>query len=511
MTSLQDLSWAEAGLGAAALFSLIESRRRFSLQWPALQWPTGLLPIFLPWGEVPRYLKKINQEFGFLNTLGMGQQVAVYVLRSHAGSEKPPGAGENSVPPENFGQALEVEHIIQRALSEKKTLLMIGAPTSGKTTLLQVLAVRSTDREAYRRFGFSTPRIPFYIPAREINFELPVVTALQQALLQTSCPISAKGLKRAVQARRAFFLVDGLDEVPAGDERRKACAWIESAQQWCGMDAPFIVTCRAAATQEDVQFSMPYLTVAVRNLALLQSRSLRAVSETRMPPRYLNVAEDQAEYVLIAPHAVPTILLGAKKSAPGYHYYLSKIPVTNRLYRRFVEATQHRPPAFHDDPEFNREDCPVVGVDWEDAQAYCAWLTEQEARLRPSGGKGQAGNIYRLPLEEEWEWAAGGGKRKYPWGDAAPQNTHANFNSANQAFTPVNAFPDGATPDGLTDLAGNVWEWTATWQDEKQEQRVVRGGAAFNDEVALRCVSRDHNTKKPMRFAGFRVARIVAD
>jgi formylglycine-generating enzyme required for sulfatase activity len=61
------------------------------------------------------------------------------------------------------------------------------------------------------------------------------------------------------------------------------------------------------------------------------------------------------------------------------------------------------------------------------------------------------------------------------------------------------------------DMAGNVWEWTATWQDEKKEQRLVRGGGGFNDEVALRCVARDHNMKKLSRFVGFRVARIVPD
>lgn len=498
MTSFHDFTWAGVGLGAAVLFSLIVSRRRLTLPWP--------LPIFLPWGEVPRYVKKINQAFGFLNTLGMSQQVAIYVLKSQSGAEKPFGGGGDFSGAERFGQALEVEHVIQRALSEQKTLLLIGAPTSGKTTLLQVLAVRSTDREAYRRFGFPTPRIPFYIPAREINFALPVAAALQQALLQTSCPISTKGLQRAVQARRAFFLLDGLDEIPAGDERRRACAWIEAARQWSGVDTPFIVTCRAAAILEDVQFNIPYLMVAIRNPALLPRRALRAVSETRMPPRYYHVAENNAEYILLTPPAVPTILLGAKKTAPSYHYYLSKLPVTNQLYREFVAATQHRPPAFWDDEEFNRDDYPVVGVDWEDAQAYCQWLTEQ------ARSKGQAASdiIYRLPLEEEWEWAAGGGRRKYPWGETMPQENLANFGGANQGLTPVQAFPDGATPDGLMDMSGNVWEWTATWLDEKHEQRVVRGGAAFNDEVALRCVARDGNTNKAMRFVGFRVARIVA-
>jgi hypothetical protein len=110
----------------------------------------------------------------------------------------------------------------------------------------------------------------------------------------------------------------------------------------------------------------------------LQYRSLRAVSESRMPPRFFNAAEDQAEYVLISPPSVPVFLLGAKKSAPAYYYYLAKFPVTNLLYRKFIEATSHRLPAFWEDPEFNGDDCPVVGVDWEDAQAYCAWLTQQE-------------------------------------------------------------------------------------------------------------------------------------
>lgn len=501
MTSFHDFGWAGVGFGAAVLFSLIEARRQFTLAWPA-----GFLPFFLMWGEVPRYVKRINQTFGFLNTLGMSQQVAIYVLRSHAGTEKTFGTEGDFTPAEKFEQALEIEHVIQRALNEKKALLMIGAPTSGKTTLLQVLAVRSTDREAYQRLGFSKPRVPFYIPAREIDFALPVAAALQQALLQTSCPISAKGLQRAVQARRAFFLVDGLDEIPAGDERRRACTWIEAAQQWCGVDTPFIVTCRATAILEDIQFSIPYLTVAMRNLALLQMRTLRAVSESRMPPRYLNATENNTEYVLLAPPAVPTILLGAQKSAPSYYYYLSRFPVTNQLYRQFITATQHRAPAFWDDPEFNRDDFPVVGVDWEDAQAYCMWLTEEE-RNQKNGSR----ILYRLPLEEEWEWAAGGGKRKYPWGETSPQPTLANFNGMQQGLTTVQTYLEGSTPDGLQDMAGNIWEWTATWLDDKQEQRVVRGGAAFNDEIALRCVSRDGNTKKSLRFVGFRVARIVAD
>jgi hypothetical protein len=504
MAIFKDVGWIEAVAGAALLFFLMDRRG-----WLALGWPVSISPLFLSWGEVPRYIKKVNQEFGFLNALGLGRQIAIYLLSSNSGAEKPNAAAEPARREKLSDKAFDVEQIMQRVLNEKKTLLMIGAPTSGKTTLLQVLAVRSTDREGCRRYGFAAPRVPFYVPAKEIDFELPFLAAVQQALSQTSCPISPKGLERAIRARRAFFLLDGLDEIPAGGRRRKACTWIEAAQQWCGGEVPFIVTCRAAEVFEDVQFKIPHLTVAIRNFALLQYRSLRAVSESRMPPRFVNAAEDRAEYVLISPPSVPVFLLGAKKSAPAYYYYLAKFPVTNLLYRKFVEATRHRPPAFWDDPEFNGDDCPVVGVDWEDAQAYCAWLTQQEV----AGSKAleAAKIIYRLPLEEEWEWAAGEGKRKYPWGDNAPQNTQANFDGVGQGLTPVQAFPSGATPAGLMDMAGNVWEWTSTWVDERKEQRVVRGGAAFNDEVALRCVARDSNFKKPMRFVGFRVARIVPD
>jgi hypothetical protein len=373
MAIFLDLSWMMAVSGVALSFFLMDR----------LVWPAGFSPLFLPWGEVSRYLKNVNREFGFLNTLGLGQQIAIYVLSSQSSSEKSDDAMTELVRPKESAEITsEVEQIIQRALNEKKALLLVGAPTSGKTTLLQVLAVRSTDREICRRFGFAEPRIPFYIPAKEIDFDLPVLPAMQQALSQTSCPISPKGLKKAVRSRRAFFLVDGLDEIPAGDMRRKACTWIASAQQWCGFDVPCVMTCRAAAVLHDVQFDIPYLTVAIRNFALQQYRSLRAVSESRMPPRFFNAAEDQTEYSLISPPSVPAFLLGAKKSAPAYYFYLAKYPVTNRLYRKFVEATNHQPPAFWDEPDFNGDDCPVVGVDWEDAQTYCMWLTEQEAKSR---------------------------------------------------------------------------------------------------------------------------------
>jgi hypothetical protein len=504
MAIFHDLSRIEAVSGAALLFPLTSR----------IAWPTGFWPLDLPWGEASRYVKKFKQEFGFLNALGLGQQIAIYVMGSQAAGGSASGVSAESLRQSGFSDKMfDAENIVGMAVKEKKALLMVGAPTSGKTTLLQLLAVRSADRDFYQRYGFIKPRIPFYLPIKEINFDLPFFEALPEVLSQNNFPITKKGLARAVRSRRAFFLFDGLEEIPAGAQRRKACEWLENAQQTCGGEVPFVVACRAEALFDGIKFNFPHITVAIRNFALQQHLRLRAVSESRMPPRFFNPTEEKAEYMLIDPPSIPVVLRGAKKSAPTYYYYLAKFPVTNRLYKKFIEATQHRPPAFWDDPDFNDDDFPVVGVDWEDAQAYCQWLTEQEAKNKKQEAKSNANVVYRLPLEEEWEWAASGGKRKFPWGDESPQQNRANFNDNDtvNGLSPVQAHPDGATPEGLMDMAGNVWEWTATWWDEKKEQRAVRGGAGFNAAAALRCIARNGNANKPMRFAGFRVARIVED
>ena len=132
-------------------------------------------------------------------------------------------------------------------------------------------------------------------------------------------------------------------------------------------------------------------------------------------------------------------------------YYLAKTSVTNAQYAAFVYATPHNVPGYwaQGEPPQGKEDHPVVWISWSDALAYCRWLTEVTGRR------------YGLPSEAEWEKGARGDDgRIYPWGDqwdAALCNSHE---SGRNDTTPVGTYPQGASPYGLLDMAGNAWDWT---------------------------------------------------
>jgi formylglycine-generating enzyme required for sulfatase activity len=164
-------------------------------------------------------------------------------------------------------------------------------------------------------------------------------------------------------------------------------------------------------------------------------------------------------------------------------FYLDIYEVTNRRYLEFVEATGHRIPEHPRDKKLTLwqgstvpdafKDHPEVNVDWYDADAYCRWA-----------GK-------RLPTEAEWERAARGTSgRRFPWGNAEPTRTLANYlnqwrNGA--GLEPVGSHPQGASPEGVQDLQGNVWEWVADWYDahyyEKGPNRNPKGPTAGTRKV----------------------------
>lgn len=441
-----------------------------------------------PWSAGARYIKKLHLDFGYAQRLDFGDTIALYIRSSQ------PATAQRFNPDE----AYDLESLMHLARHERKAVILSGPAANGKTALLHALALRASLPPRHRALGFAKPCLPFYVPAKHVDPQLPFVPALARSLKRSNRTVSVFALKAALRRGRALFLFDGFEEIGETAQRQNFLRWFEEAQQREGRRAQFLLASRQEAWLALEMPRAPHLFVILRNFLLQKNRSLTAVTETRMPA-LLRHAE--SEFVLITPPNHPVLLRGANLPAPAYHFHLSTFPITNKLYRAFVQAGGYRAPLFWQEKEFAADDLPVVGIDWEDAEKYCAWLNH----LAPPEMKSEF--VFRLPTEEEWEWAAGGGQRMYPWGNAEPTEAHANFGEHGSRLLPVYAHPLGATPEGVREMAGNVWEWTVGVLQTKPEKRLVRGGAAFNEASVLQCASRDSHVKERSRFVGFRVVR----
>ena len=252
------------------------------------------------------------------------------------------------------------------------------------------------------------------------------------------------------------------------------------------------------------------------------------------PQLFQNTNEQNAEYILIRGGSY--LYSATEKEEQVSELYFARYPVTNQRYRDFIKflksdgssqdasvsASSVREElkaiakrnlwwpqlgdylhegkndlaalfrsSFDADQQFNDNNQPVVSVTCYAARAYCLWLSMLEGST----------TRYRLPTEIEWEWAAGGIRqtpplkvRDYPWpeeeGDISVRL--ANYKNTVGATTPVGSYPDGATPGGLYDMAGNVWEWTDSWWEEKKRSyRVLRGGSWGSPAEYCRSADRD--------------------
>jgi formylglycine-generating enzyme required for sulfatase activity len=146
-----------------------------------------------------------------------------------------------------------------------------------------------------------------------------------------------------------------------------------------------------------------------------------------------------------------------KKSVKIGGFGIGRFPVTVWEYGKYLEETgAEAPPGWEE--QSRHPGRPVVSVTWQQARDYCTW-----ARCK-------------LLTEEQWEAAARGAEgRIFPWGPEEPDEYWANFDGKVGEPTPVGTFPDGDTPEGVADMAGNVWEWTRS--DFNKEAKSVRGAS----------------------------------
>lgn len=208
-------------------------------------------------------------------------------------------------------------------------------------------------------------------------------------------------------------------------------------------------------------------------------------------------------------------------------YSISKYPITNAQYEKFIEAGGYNEPKWwsetgweqklghnwtqhlyrHND-KLNGADYPVVGVTWYEVVAFCLWLSDV------------TNEQIMLPLEEQWRYAAHGEDcRTYPWGEEwdCTRCNNSVEPCKNDRTTPVTQYEGkGDSPFGVVDMVGNVWEWCLTNYAsarndlESTDIRCIQGGAWIDSDIKyLRCRKDNWYTpfyKSPV--IGFRIVRL---
>lgn len=240
-----------------------------------------------------------------------------------------------------------------------------------------------------------------------------------------------------------------------------------------------------------------------------------------------------------------TFKMGSEQGAPDEKpvhavnvasFWLGKYEITNAQYEHYDPA--HR--QLRDEYSWRDSD-PVIYVSWEDAARYCNWLSRRVG-LAPyydetTWEANPKANGFRLPTEAEWEYEASGrGEgRIYPWGKAQPRPALGNFSAkasldvetalrgqGNIGTVPVGSYPQGASRDGIMDLAGNVAEWCfdyyepyskpvagAPLPDKARKPRSIRGGSWGYYNLSQRVTDREFNNQRygGYVYIGFRISR----
>ncbi|HLP48215.1 MAG TPA: SUMF1/EgtB/PvdO family nonheme iron enzyme, partial [Candidatus Kapabacteria bacterium] len=173
-------------------------------------------------------------------------------------------------------------------------------------------------------------------------------------------------------------------------------------------------------------------------------------------------------------------------------YWIGKYEVTFAQFDQYCEEIGRKMKP--DDEDWGREKRPVINVSWDDAVAYCKWLSQE------------TGLTFQLPTEAQCEKAARGTEGLvYPWGNEFDKNKCNSSASGANGTVPVGTYPSGKSPYGCMDMAGNVWEWCSDWYDKDYYKnspaknprgpstgtyRALRGGSWYYRSFSLRCAAR---------------------
>jgi formylglycine-generating enzyme required for sulfatase activity len=217
---------------------------------------------------------------------------------------------------------------------------------------------------------------------------------------------------------------------------------------------------------------------------------------------------------------------GRKGSTPWVRlssFWISETPVTNRQYAVFLRMQNHQEPEFWQDERYNDTQQPVVGVNWNDAMAFCSWLSKI-TDLK-----------FSVCSEAQWEYAARGTDgRKYPWGNDPPTARLARYERHRDRPASAGSYLYSRGPFGTIEQAGNVWEWCLDvwhpnayekWKDSEpwnpvntegevdyEDRRVLRGGCWIDPPKLLLAFRRYcHRATYTANRVGFRVVTNLTD
>lgn len=263
---------------------------------------------------------------------------------------------------------------------------------------------------------------------------------------------------------------------------------------------------------EIIVFLVSFLLLVPLSVVLLSQPIHEGADEN--PPRQTKTEKDAAEMILIPagpfkmgidsatlqrvfeydgvrpPQFETEVREESERQVNLPSYYIDKYEVTNEQYEKFVRETDYEKPKYWKDPIWGAPKKPVVGITYEDARAYAKWA-----------GK-------RLPTEAEWEKAAKGTEERWwPWGSRFVPGYCNSGELKIGTTTRVGQFPRGASPYGVHDMAGNVWEmcegpWTNS-SGQILHNNVMRGGCFISRDTFVRTTVR-WSPAEPAAWLGFR-------